>query len=198
MSLKVLIYACLILVTVGGLYFVWQLTSRTAYESAEYEVLETEGRIEIREYPDLKLAATNMPLDSQGNDGSFVRLFRYISGSNTDRRKIAMTTPVFMQPNPDSEQAEMSFVIPTEIANSQVPAPTDQQVRIKTRPAGTFAVIRFSGRLTRETADQAEQELRKWMMERGLSAEDSVQRAGYDPPWTPGPLRRNEILIRLN
>ena len=27
---------------------------------------------------------------------------------------------------------------------------------------------------------------------------DTIEFAGYDPPWTPGPLRRNEILIRLN
>jgi hypothetical protein len=24
-----------------------------------------------------------------------------------------------------------------------------------------------------------------------------VETAGYDPPFTPGPLRRNEVLIRL-
>jgi hypothetical protein len=35
------------------------------------------------------------------------------------------------------------------------------------------------------------------MSQKGLAGDD-VEFAGYDPPWTPGPLRRNEVLIRLN
>jgi len=40
------------------------------------------------------------------------------------------------------------------------------------------------------------------MESKGLVADDApdtsgVETAGYDPPFTPGPLRRNEVLIRL-
>ena len=78
-------------------YFGWKLTARGAYESAEYTVLDSDGPFETREYPDLILATTNMQFESQGDDGSFMRLFRYISGANDREKKIAMTTPVFME-----------------------------------------------------------------------------------------------------
>ena len=70
-----------ILLTFGGI-FTWNLTARAAYESAEYTVVESEGPFEIRDYPDLKLVSTEMRFESQGSDGSFMRLFRYISGGN--------------------------------------------------------------------------------------------------------------------
>lgn len=65
------------LVLIGGA--VWTMTARGNYESAPYKVLEKDGNLEIREYPDLMLASTNSKINSQGRDGSFGRLFRYIS-----------------------------------------------------------------------------------------------------------------------
>ena len=35
------------------------------------------------------------------------------------------------------------------------------------------------------------------MEDNGLIGHDDAEFAGYDPPWTPGPFRRNEVLIRL-
>ncbi|EMB16540.1 heme-binding protein [Rhodopirellula europaea] len=67
----------------------WTITARAGYES--------DGDIEIRENPDLMLAATNSKMDTRGHDGNFIRLFRLISGNNDSDQKIAMTTPVFMQ-----------------------------------------------------------------------------------------------------
>ena len=63
----------------------WAMTSRVGYESADYQLIESDGNIEIRKYPVLVLAATTSDLDSQGRDGSFMRLFRYISGDNVSR-----------------------------------------------------------------------------------------------------------------
>ena len=61
-------------VALALVFFGWKLTSRSAYESAEYEIVEQDGPFEIREYPDLMLASTRMRTGSQGNDGSFMRL----------------------------------------------------------------------------------------------------------------------------
>ena len=57
----------------------WNMTARAGYESAEYKVIETDGNFEVREYPDLMLASTTTKIDAQGRDGSFMKLFRYIS-----------------------------------------------------------------------------------------------------------------------
>ena len=175
----------------------WVTTSRAGYESAEYRVIEKDGKIEIREYPDLMLASTNTKLDSQGRDGSFMRLFRYISGDNEDKQKIAMTTPVFMEGKTRGADVSMGFVMPKELAAQDVPQPKSEGVEIRKREGGRFAVIRFSGRLDTNTAQKQEAKLRDWMKSRGLEGVPVAESAGYDPPFTPGPLRRNEVLIRI-
>ena len=176
---------------------VWNVTARAGYESAPYEVIESAGKIEIREYPDLVLASTQAKFEARGNDGSFMRLFRYISGENQSNQKIAMTTPVFIEPESSDLDGNMGFVLPQNISKADAPAPKSSDVAIRKRVGGRFAVIRFSGIMNSETADAKEAELREWLASRGMQAAETSERAGYDPPFTPGPLRRNEVLIRL-
>jgi hypothetical protein len=177
------------------------LIARGGYESAEYKVVESDGKFEVREYPDLMLAATKTKLEAQGRDGSFMKLFRYISGANESKKKIAMTTPVFMENQDAGSSVQMGFVMPKEVADEGVPKPTGEQVEVRKRTGGRFAVVRFSGQLTSKSAKDFEAKLRAWMDSKGLVADEStgggVETAGYDPPFTPGPLRRNEVLIRL-
>lgn len=97
---------------------------------------------------------------------------------------------------------QMGFVMPQDVAAQGVPKPTGQQVDVRKRAGGRFAVVRFSGQLTTTQSKDAEAKLRAWMETQGLVAADSqpgggLETAGYDPPFTPGPLRRNEVLIRL-
>ncbi len=183
-------------------FFGWNLVARGGYESAEYKVVESDGKFEVREYPDLMLAATKTKLDAQGRDGSFMKLFRYISGANESKQKIAMTTPVFMENQDAGASVQMGFVMPKGVADEGVPKPTGEQVEVRKRSGGRFAVVRFSGQLTSKSAREFEAKLRAWMESKGLVADEStdgggVETAGYDPPFTPGPLRRNEVLIRL-
>lgn len=195
MSIKSMLI-CLILVTF--IAFGWKLTSSSAYESAEYKVLEKEKPYEIREYPDLMMASTSMPIDRRQDDGSFMRLFRYISGANAEKQKVAMTTPVFMEANAERTSGEMGFVLPKEVASGEIPQPTGERVEIRKREGGRFAVIQFNGRMNREAVIKAEQSLRAWLAERNLKGEPNFESAGYDPPWKPGRFRRNEVLIRLS
>ncbi len=172
----------------------WAGMARADYESAPYTVLESDGDIEIREYPDLVVASTNTAIEARGNDGSFMRLFRYISGNNESSQKIAMTTPVFMQ---EGDTETMDFVMPKAVAEAGAPAPAAPDVSIRTRKGGQFVVIRFSGVMNTKQADMNEAKARAWIASRGLEAEDIAERAGYDAPYIPGFLRRNEVLIRL-
>ena len=173
------------------------VSALAGYESAPYEVIESDGNIEIREYPDLVLASTEAKFEARGNDGSFMRLFRYISGNNESEQKIEMTTPVFMQPDSQESNGKMGFVMPQEIAEAGAPAPKASDVTIRKREGGRFAVIRFSGVMDAKKAEAQEAKLREWLKARSLQCEETSERAGYDPPFTPGPLRRNEVLIRL-
>ncbi len=160
--------------------------TRAGYETAPYEILRTEGDFELRAYPELPLVSTR----NDGADGSFMRLFRYISGANATQEKIAMTTPVFMVDD------QMAFVLPAE--KRQAPAPSSKDVRLEKRPAGRVAVHRFSGRRSTAADAAALIQLRTWMAQQGLKEAGKPFSASYDPPWTPGPLRRNEVLVPVS
>ena len=196
MTGKLLFYVSVAAV-VGIVYLGWKYTARGAYESAEYTVLDSSRSFEIRKYPDLFVASTNAQIESQGNDGSFMRLFRYITGANDQEQKIAMTTPVFMEATTDESRGRMGFVLPRNVAQQGIPRPSNENIQIQKRAGGRFAVIRFSGRIERNSLTAAETKLREWMEREGMIGDGDAETAGYDPPWTPGPLRRNEVLIRL-
>ena len=202
MKRKTMFYLSVTAIFVLAGIFAWNTMARAAYESAEYKIVESDGKFEVREYPDLMLVATKTKLDAQGRDGSFMKLFRYISGANESDKKISMTTPVFMENDKADSAVQMGFVMPKDITVEGVPAPTGEGVDVRKRAGGRFAVLRFSGQLNAKSAKESESKLRTWMETKGLVADDSVEfsgveTAGYDPPFTPGPLRRNEVLIRL-
>ena len=198
--------AIIAILSIGGV-LMFSRSTRAAYESADYTVVESDGNFEVREYPDLILVATATQMDAQGRDGSFMKLFRYISGANESEQKIAMTTPVFMENDQAGSQVQMGFVMPKNVAAEGAPGPSGEGVAVRKRTGGRFAVLRFSGRLDANLAKKSEAKLRDWMESKGLDAaradaEDpnrsgGVEAAAYDPPFIPGPLRRNEILIRL-
>lgn len=190
-----MVYAAILILLVAMAGVGWSMTARSSYESAAYSLLESDGSFEIREYPDLMLVTT--PMKSQGSDGSFGRLFGYISGGNDNDLKVEMTTPVFMEPEGQETDGQMGFVLPEKVSSELIPNPTDETVQIQKRGGGRFAVIRFSGRMDQESKVKNEEKLHQWIDAKGLPASDSVEFAGYDPPWTPNPFRRNEILIRL-
>jgi len=194
---RMVIWGAVAVVVLVAVYVGWKLTSRSAYESAAYTVVEAEQPFEVRQYPDLMLATTSMPPSTQEDDGSFMRLFEYISGENADQQKIAMTTPVFMESHPQDDSGQMGFVIPKAVAQQSIPEPSGQNVQLRKREGGRFAVIRFSGRSDAPSIAAAENRLRGWMNEKSLAGAAQAEFAGYDPPWTPGPWRRNEVLIRL-
>jgi len=193
---KTLIYVS-VLAVVAVAYFAWKLTARGAYESADYTLLDSDGPFETREYPEIMLVTTGMRFESQGDDGSFMRLFGYITGSNDQDQKVAMTTPVFMESSAIDSKGQMGFVIPKQVTEQGIPKPSNDNVQIETRSGGKFAVIRFSGRMDPELFSDREERLRDWMADQKLVPDGAAEVAGYDPPWTPGPFRRNEILFRI-
>lgn len=166
-------------------------TSRAGYESAPFTVVEKDGDVELRDYPELTVARTA----GKGNeaDGAFMRLFRYIQGDNTGGAKIEMTTPVFMERGEKS--TEMSFVLPKTVSDSGAPAPKAAQVTVSKRPAGRYAVLRFSGSRSQSNEQEALTRLREWMTGRTLKQLGAPTFAYFDPPWTPSPMRRNEVMV---
>jgi DNA gyrase inhibitor GyrI len=170
-------------------------TVRAGYESAPYVVVRSDGEFELRDYPVLTVVETPMARGSNGSDGSFNRLFRYISGGNQANQKIFMTTPVFMSGG--DTNANMAFVMPASMKTGEVPKPSDPSVSVRKLPEGRFAVLRYSG--GRNAGKEAEtlEHLRAWMKQEGLRELSLPVYAYFDPPWTPAFLRRNEVMVKI-
>ena len=126
-------------------------------------------------------------------DGSFNRLFRFITGGNEAKQKIAMTTPVFMSGG--STNRTMAFVMPSGGKMEQVPRPTDALVTVRQVEPGRFAVLRYSGGRNAENEVEAERRLISWMEAEGLRPKPPPVFGYFDPPWTPAFLRRNEVMF---
>lgn len=182
-----------ILAAVAALTLAGCQATRAGYESAPYKVVRSEGKIELRDYPALTVVETPMA-SLDGSDGSFMRLFRFISGANEGKQKIAMTTPVFMSGS--STNATMAFVLPAKLPTGGVPKPADGALSVREMPAGRFAVLRFSG--GRNTKNEAESRgrLEEWMERERLTALGGPVYGYFDTPWTPAFLRRNEVMLR--
>lgn len=183
--------AILLLVVVLVLVAAGCQVTRAGYESAAYRVARADGKYELRDYPAMALAETPM---IGGDNGSFMRLFRFITGSNEPQQKISMTTPVFM--SGDGTNATMSFVMPAKFTPKEVPAPSDGRVRVREFTSGRFAVLRFRGGRSEANETQALAELQNWMKTQGLTELSPPIYGYFDPPWTLPFLRRNEVMIR--
>ena len=166
--------------------------SREKYESPDYSVVSSEGAFEIRDYPQLTLVST--PMHHRGEDGSFMKLFRFIQGRNDRAEKISMTTPVLMT---GSSTGTMSFVIPKAVAQHGAPAPSNPDVTISTISPARYAAYRFSGSNNPAPSEAAAEKLMAWVGSHHIETTGSPLFAYYNPPWTPGFLRRNEVLVRM-
>jgi len=182
----------LLLVTGASLALWGCKTSRSGYESAPYAVALKEGDYELRDYPELTIVETSMADANAGGNSGFRRLFGYISGKNQNQESIAMTTPVFIS----DDRRKMAFVLPAKSSSGQLSNPLDPSLSIKKIPSGRFAVFRFTGGQSSTQEAQSLSLLQTWIAKKGLTTSDSPIYGYFDPPWTPGFMRRNEVMLR--
>jgi DNA gyrase inhibitor GyrI len=168
-----------------------------AIEEPAFESVRKEGIFEVRKYASIPVVSA--PMEDMGKrDDSFRPLFRYISGANAEKTKIAMTSPVFMENGAaEDKSGRMSFMIPAKFSEKGAPTPTAEDVAVSEIGGGTFAVLRFKGWKDGAKREQAEGNLTKLLSEAALKPVGKPFFAFYDPPWTPEPLRRNEVWQRV-
>jgi len=168
-------------------------------ETVPYDVTRTIGEIEVRRYPEIVLAS----VVEAGDESGFSLLFRYITGNNQVRGKVPMTSPVItsrtipMTSPVVSDKGSISFVLPTGMQRGDVPDPLDDRIRITTLPPRDVAVVRFSGYAGEEDVQNATSRLLGGLEEARISTHGQVFLMRYNPPWTPGFLRRNEVAIEV-
>jgi effector-binding domain-containing protein len=182
-----------------------------AYESLPYRVLATADGYEVREVAaHLAVETTVEGSYSQSRNRAFRRLFDYIQGNNTARRKIAMTVPVTSEPTsqkvamtvpvtsaPAGAGHSMQFVLPSEFTRETAPLPKDPEVRLVDIPAEKVAVRRFSGLSSESNWRENEAALLEALRRDGLEPAGTSRFAVYNGPLTPWFMRRNEVLVPL-
>lgn len=179
-------------------------------ETPNYEVVQSEGNIEIRRYDPMIIAEVQMTGQREEAIGDGFRLLAdYIFGNNIVKQDIAMTAPVQQQEStkiamtaPVQQQSsgnswKVSFVMPSEYTMDTLPEPVNEQVTLQKIPAKQFVAITFSGTNSDENVKEHENQLMHYVEANDLSVIGSPKYAFYNPPWTLPPMRRNEVMIEM-
>jgi len=180
-----------------------------AIEEAKYNVVQQDGKFEIREYESYLLAEIN--IEGSMEDASsmaFRPLFNYISGANRSQAKVAMTSPVSQEignekidmTTPVSQERDqnswaISFMMPHHFTPQTIPVPEDDRVKIREVPARRVATIRYSGFWDEKGYAKHKAKLETWIAAQGLESVGPAIWARFNAPYTPWFLRRNEVQI---
>ncbi len=179
-------------------------------ETPKYSVIKKQKEIEIRQYPayiQAEVIVDEKQYKSAIEKG-FGVLAGYIFGNNVSKQKIEMTTPVQAS---RSEKIAMTtpvtvtgassftvaFIMPSAYTLETLPQPKDSRVHFKLIPARTLAAIRFTGFFRQDMILKNKQLLGDWLQEQGIVTEGDYIVAGYNPPWVPGFLAHNAVMIQV-
>jgi len=180
-------------------------------EKAKYQVIEKEGKFELRQYKPQIVAETVVESDfDQAGNMAFRRLFNYISGENRKKESIAMTAPVNQKSRsekiamtaPVNQQQSkgnyiVSFLMPSKYTMETLPEPLDSGVRLRQIPARKVAAIRYSGSWSRKKYEAQKILLEEFIRNKRLRIIGQDIFARYDPPFQIWFLRRNEVLFEV-
>jgi len=165
----------------------------------EFKVLQTYKDFELREYLPCVIAEVRVSGQlSASSSSAFSTLFSYISKGNKSSQKIAMTAPVITAQKADrsdSPEWHVSFVMPSGSTFADLPHPNDSQVTLRELDTETCVAKSFRGIATDELSQKIAKELRTSASKMNFSLSHETRIARFDPPFKPGFLQYNEIVI---
>ena len=164
----------------------------------KYQLIRKLNKIEIRFYESIVIAK----VDGYGDSG-FNILFNYISGNNTTKTNLEMTSPVISQ-NIEmtapvlSEGNSIAFVIPEEFTIETTPKPNDERIAIQKISKRYVGALGFSGRWTSENFTTKSKQLLEELQKSKIETKGKIFAMRYSGPFTPWFLRKNEVAIEIN
>ena len=191
-----------------------------ATEEPEFAIVMEDGDFAVRDYAPMIHAEVivEAPRAEAGNR-AFRTLADYIFAKGEEARdadSIDMTAPVTTAPaataradttiamtapvtNAPAEPGRwtVAFVMPSKWTMETLPEPVNDAIGLREQPGRRMAVVTFNGRNTDQNVMPQLERLEAWVAERGLTPAGPAEFAFYDPPFTPPPLRRNEVMIPL-
>ena len=179
-------------------------------EQPKYQVIESSGNTEIRDYAPMIVAEAEVAGDRRDAIGKGFRIIAdYIFGNNTAAQKVPMTAPVTQQGSekiamtaPFTQQGDWNiwrvrFVMPSNYTMETLPKPNNPAVKLKEIGAKRYAVIRFSGMAGEDSLKRRTEELNAFISAKNLTPLSAPTYAFYNPPWTLPFLRRNEVMVEI-
>lgn len=201
----------LIIVAILILWSIWGYFG-SRVEQVDYSVLEKKKDYEVRNYPSHIVAETTIAsadYTSAMNSG-FSIVAGYIFGGNTKKEKIAMTAPVVMQTKSEKiamttpvvvsvagDSRVVSFGMPRGYTLETLPTPNDPRVKLRQVPEQKMAVLRFSWSRSEPRIQAMKDKLLAALSRDGIETIGSPSYAGYNAPWTPPWMTRNEVLVEV-
>jgi hypothetical protein len=171
---------------------------KSGVEEASYKVITEDGNKQIRNYSGHIIAKTSITGDfKDAQSKGFNTLAGYIFGKNKSKQKVSMTAPVVMGPS-DNQTWIMTFTMPSKHTLETLPEPTDKRVQLEKVEEKLVGAITYSGVWSETKNQEMAQELTHWLKNHPeYELTSAPMFAGYNPPWTLPPFRRNEMLIEL-
>ena len=185
--------------------------SSHAIEEPDFQVIRKFDNVELRQYAPYVVAEVVLDTTAEeaGNQ-AFPILAGYIFGKNKGEKKFAMTAPVTQTAAPlrmdmtaPVTQAAVAggmrvqFVLPKGVTLATAPEPMDPRVQLREVPAGSWAVIRYSGTWSQSNYAEHLDQLKAALQAAGVTTQGEPVLARYNGPMTPWFLRRNEVWLAL-
>jgi hypothetical protein len=165
----------------------------------EFRVIEKTSAFEIREYQPCVIAEVKVKANYDNASGmAFGSLFKYISKGNQSSQKISMTAPVIAAQHDnriDSDEWSISFVMPAGSKFHSLPNPNDPTVKLRELGTETCIATSFRGRATSALSQKKTLELRSAAAKENIALSTETRICRFDPPFKPGFLQYNEIVI---
>ena len=91
----------------------------------------------------------------------------------------------------------VAFIMPSEFTLDTLPIPKNDAIQLTNVLPHTMAAIRYSGYFQGDRIIKAKQQLSVRLEKAGLEPKGDFIVAGYNSPWVPGFLARNEVMIMI-
>ena len=192
----------IILIILGvlfGLFVIFQIVitmSTAKTETQDYKLIQKEEDFEIRYYPSSTMAKVTSNIKSYKDLGhsGFGTLAKYIFGGNSEKKQIAMTSPVHMEIS--DSVSSMAFVMPSKFNKDNLPSPDNGDIIIETIEAEYVAVIIFGGFANETSINENKELLAKALKKKGVAYHGNFRFLGYNPPYQLFG-RRNEVIVAV-
>lgn len=179
-------------------------------EEPKYTLVMEDRPFNIRDYPPLLIAQVTVGgARNEAASAAFRILAGFIFGKNvapdgkagkiamtapvTQSAKIAMTAPVTQTGK--SGEWVVAFIMPPKYSRETLPKPVDPRINIRKIPERRMAVVTFSGNARDGDLAKQQAALEGFIAAQKLKILGVPEFAFYDPPFKPGFLRRNEVMI---